>query len=187
MYAWEMIMKLFEMILGEGRPDWTLNIHSLRGNPTRDTDTFLQLMTSGFFVHIIYKVLNTWKVDIDKVRRVTALEFMIQKINDQWSLFLVSNYIAQAQTGLFGEDSASGLTDKQMGLMYKVQLAFKELDEEIDTNSDKTVDRSNFDHLLAEFGETYKSDKRRSLCIELQNTYQRAQTHALNPRHFRAK
>ena len=186
-FCWRVLMHLLDKLLGTGRPDWTYHVHKLRGNPTRDTDALLQWMTSIGFVGVIHKVLNSWKVDMDKVRRVTALRFMFQKINDQWSLLKVSHYIAQSQTGLFGEDSASGLTDAQMGLMYKVQKALKELDEEIDLKSERTVDQSNYNELLDEFGSTYKSGSRQRLCIELHNAYQRAQTHALNPRHFRAK
>lgn len=186
-FAWRVLMHLLDKLLGTGRPDWTYHVHKLRGNPSRDTDALLQWMTSIGFVGVIHKVLNSWKVDMDKTRRVTALRFMFQKINDQWSLLKVSHYIAQSQTGLFGEDSASGLTDAQMGLMYKVQKALKELDEEIDLKSERTVDQSNYNELLDEFGSTYKSGNRQRLCIELHNAYQRAQTHALNPRHFRAK
>ena len=187
LYMWSVVMGILDKLLGTGRPDWTYNVHALRGNPTRDTDALLQWMTSVGFAGVIYKVLNSWKVDVDKTRRVTALCFLIQKVNDQWSLLQVSHYIAQSQTGLFGEDSASGLTDDQMGLMYKVQKALKELDEEIDLDSDRTVDQGNIHELLDEYGNTYKSGSRQRLCIELHNAYQRAQTHALNPRHFRAR
>ena len=187
LFAWRVLMRLLDKLLGTGRPEWTYNVHELRGNPTRDTDALLQWMTSVGFAGVIYKVLHSWKVDVDKTRRVTALHFLFQKVADQWSLLQVSHYIAQSQTGLFGEDSASGLTDDQMGLMYKVQKALKELDEEIDLDSDRTVDQSNIHELLDEYGSTYKSGSRQRLCIELHNAYQRAQTHALNPRHFRAR
>ena len=187
LFAWKVLMRLLDKLLGTGRPEWTYNVHELRGNPTRDTDALLQWMTSVGFAGVIYKVLHSWKVDVDKTRRVTALHFLFQKVADQWSLLQVSHYIAQSQTGLFGEDSASGLTDAQMGLMYKVQKALKELDEEIDLDSDRTVDQSNIHELLDEYGNTYKSGSRQRLCIELHNAYQRAQTHALNPRHFRAR
>lgn len=187
LFMWDILMKLLDMVLGTGRPEWTYNVHPLRGNPTRETDALLQLVTSVGFMHVIYRLLNNWKVDIDKVRRVTALRFLVTKITDQWTLLTVSHYIAQAQTGLFGEDSASGLTDEQMGLMYKVQQALKELDEEIDLHSERTVDRSNYLDLLEEYGNTYKSGLRQRLCIDLHNTFQNAHTHPLNPRHFRAK
>ena len=187
LFMWDILMKLLDMVLGTGRPEWTYNVHPLRGNPTRETDALLQLVTSVGFMQVIYILLNNWKVDIDKVRRVTALRFLWTKITDQWTLLTVSHYIAQAQTGLFGEDSASGLTDEQMGLMYKVQQALKELDEEIDLHSERTVDRSNYLDLLEEYGNTYKSGLRQRLCIDLHNTFQNAHTHPLNPRHFRAK
>ena len=80
-----MLMSNLDNILGSGRPKWTNNVRYMRGNPTKETDTMLQYITTVGAGSLVLNAIHNWKVDIGKVRRVPAVMYLIQKIQDEIS------------------------------------------------------------------------------------------------------
>ena len=156
------------------------------GRPNSTTGMLLRCVTTGGIWLVFSNILQV-KKDINKNESVATWYYPWQKMKDNFTLVTVAQFVAQVSPGMLGEGMASGLSDTQLGLMHKYQLELIRLDEEIDTKSDYTVDKSNIDMLFRKYQQQEQSKVRLDLCMDLGNLYNQCETQMLKPSAIRAK
>lgn len=171
-----------------------LNITGLKRSRIRayriiyDVDGFMRLLNTAGASYVIWRVLSSIKVDISSSQRVSLLRAPLQKAIDKLNMTKAMYWISQLEEGTFGENTVSGISDEQLGLMQTVQLQMQQLDLEI-----AKTRQANIDLYMRKYHKNEKSRSRQEI-FALMNAYYRRAIAAtnregvfVNPRHLRSK
>ena len=182
LYLLKTFLKIILRVTGLKRSD--IRAYSL----IHDVDGFMRFLNTAGASYVVWRILNTVKVDISSSQRVSVLRAPLQKAIDKMNMVRAMYWISQLEEGTFGESTVSGISDEQLGLMQTVQQQMKQLDLEI-----AKTRQANIDLYMRKYHLNEKSRSRREIFALMNAYYRRAIAGRnkkgvyVNPRHLRAK